>query len=323
MLFLLFFNLISFQFIKCQKSTFKIFAGKDVGSNFPKDYLIYNSKKKEETDCLFICNQNNMCSTALYKQNKECQLFNKLAEDGDLKASSGNDVFVKYPRSCKQIKRFNSQSKNGLYGIDTPNGKIQVFCEFESDTEGFTFLPRESLDIADDNFLKDIYLNQSVFLTKFLFLNNENQSYVFVQQLDLYTNQSIIISINKGVRHYTSTSEKFFKISLVNESEIGQVNKTSGFKANGHPLTYTPCGTYFQRARYFIFYQTLLNSSSTENDEGLFLGLIQNGIDTKSKTLCPKSFFYTIEYHMADCGGIALSNQNKDHQAYAFAFGLK
>ena len=210
-LFLIFFNLISFQFFNCQKSTFKIFAGKDVGSNFSKDYLIYKSKKKEETDCLFICNQNNMCSTALFKQNKECQLFNKLAEDGDLTFSSGDDVFVKYPRSCKQIKSFNPQSENELYDIETPNGKIQVFCEFELDNEGFTFLPRESLDIADDNFLKDIYLNQSVFLTKFLVLNNVNQSYVFVQQLDLYSNQSIIISINIGDRYYTNTSAKFLR----------------------------------------------------------------------------------------------------------------
>ena len=183
-----------------------------------------------------------MCSAVLYSTEKLCKLFNILVYDGDLISSSDSDVYVKYPRSCKQIKRFGQRAKNGSFDIEIPSGKVTVYCEFELDQEGFTFLPRESLDIADDNFLKDIYLNQSIFSTKFLVLNKVNQPYVFVQQLDQYSNQSIIISVNKGSRSYKNMTAKFFKISLVNEIEIGQVNKTSGFKANGHLLSYTPCG---------------------------------------------------------------------------------
>ena len=108
----------------------------------------------------------------------------------------------------------------------------------------------------------------------------------------------------------------------MNESDIFQKDKTYGLKANGHSLTYTPSGTH--PSRYFIFYQTLLNSSSAQSlSEKIFLRLIQNGIDTKSKTICPKNFFYTIEFHMADNGARILSNQNKNHQAYGFALGLK
>ena len=96
----------------------------------------------------------------------------------------------------------------------------------------------------------------------------------------------------------------------MNESEIGQVNKTSRFKANGHSLTYIPCGTNFQRVRYFIFYQTLLNSSSTGGGQGLLQNLINLGIEPNSNSFCPSNFFYTIECHMADCGSLTLSNKN-------------
>ena len=147
-----------------------------------------------------------------------------------------------------------------------------------------------------------------------------NQSYVFVQQLDHYSNQSIIITINRGYIRY-KISRNFFKISLVNESEIGQINKTSGFKVNGHSLTYKPCGNNPHRS--FIFYQTLLNSSSVKQYQDKFLNFINLGIESKSKNICPQNFFYTVEYHMADCGCLTLSIQNKTEQAYAFAFGLK
>ena len=127
MLFLMFFNLQKIDSLNIQISRFKVLANKDLSSKFSNKNLIIRSKIQEKAECPNLCNQNNLCSTALFKQKKECQLFNKLAEDGDLIVSSGNDVFVKYPRSCKQIKRFNPQSKNGLYDIETPIGKIQVF----------------------------------------------------------------------------------------------------------------------------------------------------------------------------------------------------
>ena len=72
-----------------------------------------------------------------------------------------------------------------------------------------------------------------------------------------------------------------------------------------------------------MFYQTLLNSSSVVGGGGLLLNLINLGIQSKNSSFYPQNFFYKFEYNMADCGGLTLSNQNKNYQAYAFAFGLK
>ena len=111
---------------------------------------------------------------------------------------------------------------NGIYNIETPNGEVTVFCEFELDNEGFTFLPREGLNIADSHFLKDIFLNQTIFLTKYMLLNQTNQLYVFVQQLDQYSNIPIIITINQGSVNYPTVSPKYFRVSLVNDSNSVQ-----------------------------------------------------------------------------------------------------
>ena len=101
---LIFCNFESIEVLKIQTSRFKVLSGKDLSSNFSNNNLISKSKVEETAECPHLCNQNNLCSTALYKKNKECLLFDKLAEDGDFSVTSGNDVFVKYPRSCKQIK---------------------------------------------------------------------------------------------------------------------------------------------------------------------------------------------------------------------------
>ena len=323
-LIMIFFNLQKIGALKTQISRFKVLAGKDVTSHFSNKNLISESRVHEKTDCLSLCNQNNLCSTALYKQNKECQLFNKLAEDDALTASSENDVFVKYPRSCKQIKRFNPQSKNGLYGIDTPNGKIQVFCEFEFDNEGFTFLSRESLDIADQNFLKDIYLNQTIVLTKYMTWNQTNQSYLFIQQLDQYSNQSIIITINQGRVHYRTTSPKYYRVSLVNDSNSCQINNTFGFKVNGNLYTYRACNQV-DILRIFVFYQNLLDYNSTASCRlpGKFVDFINKKTTSNNNMLVPSTFFYTTAIFMGGCGETILSNCANYQNGYAFALGLK
>ena len=322
-LIMIFFNLQKIGALKTQISRFKVLAGKDVTSHFSNKNLISESRVHEKTDCLSLCNQNNLCSTALYKQNKECQLFNKLAEDDALTASSENDVFVKYPRSCKQIKRFNPQSKNGLYGIDTPNGKIQVFCEFEFDNEGFTFLSRESLDIADQNFLKDIYLNQTIVLTKYMTWNQTNQSYLFIQQLDDYSNQPIIININQGQVYYGTTSSKYYRILLENETNYIQKVQRSGFKAHGNSVIYSSCNSNDQR-RMFVLYQNLMDSNlSIPCYNGTVQSVYNYGKTSNNTMFVPLSFFYTTEIMMGGCGADILSNCIDYKNAYAFALGLK
>ena len=328
-IFLVFCNFQTIEVLKIQVSRFKVLTGKDLSSNFSKNNLISDSKVQDKTECPSLCNQNSFCSTALYKQNKECQLFNKLLEDGDLIDSSGSDVFVKYPRSCKQIKRFNPLSKNGLYDIETPNGKIQVFCEFELDNEGYTFFPRDSLDIADKNFLKDIYLNQTIFLTKYLILNKNIQPFVFVQQLDKNSQEPIIIYINEGFLWNVNKisnikNTKYFKISLVNESKVSQNQQYSnynGFKANRHDLTYGVCCNL--PYRNFAFFQMLSTSNSNGGGEGLYTKYINFANNSKSNSSMPLHYFYTMEFHMGCCGGVTLSNYNKNNDAYAFAFGVK
>ena len=323
MIFLMFYNLQTMNALM-QISKFKVFTDKDLRVSFSSNNLINTSNQHKKTDCLFTCYEDSLCSTALVKQNKICQLFNKLAEDGDLTVSSGNDVFVKYPRSCKQIKRFNPQSKNGIYEIETPNGKIQVFCEFELDNEGFTFLPRQSLDIAEHHFLKDIYLNQTIFLTKYLVWNKTNQPYLLIQQLDQYFNQSIIIKINQGSVLNGATSPKYYTVSLVNDSNSCQINNTFGFKVNGNLYTYAACNQ-IDITRKFIFYQNLLdyNSSSKCFWLGKFVDFLSNGTISNNNILVPSEFFYTSEIYMGGCGEAILSNCANYSNGYGFALGLK
>ena len=318
---MLFLILLAINIQRFQSLKFKIFKCKNV--SFPDQYLITKYYANEKIICLNYCDLNFLCSTVSYKENKECKLFNRLAYDDDLTSSYESDVYVKYPRSCKQIKRFNPQAINGLYYIETPNGKIEVFCEFEFDNEGFTFLPRESLDVADDNFLKDFYLNQSVFLTKYLVLNKTNQPYILIQQLDKYSNQPIVITINQGTKRYPSISTNFFKISLVNESNSPQTHSLSGFKGNGKNFSYNACdnATY----RYFVFYQTLLEFNKNLKCDHMysFQKFISYGKYSTENSNVPSSFFYTTEILMAGCEIGILSNCNHTIGAYAFAFGLK
>ena len=89
MLFLIFHNLQKMGDLKMRISIFKVFT-----SSFSSNKLMCNSNQQKKTDCLFTCFQDSLCSSALHNQNKECQMFNKLAEDGDLTVSLGNDVFV-------------------------------------------------------------------------------------------------------------------------------------------------------------------------------------------------------------------------------------
>ena len=94
--------------------------------------------------------------------------------------------------------------------------------------EGYTFFPRDSLYFAVDNFFKDIFLNQSIFLKRYMVFKQTIQPYIFIKQLDLYRNQPFIITISKGILSYNFTT-RYFRISFVNESNDGQINKTSGF----------------------------------------------------------------------------------------------
>ena len=121
MIFFLFginFNVFS---IKFKKFTFKALSLNFTGVSLN----IFNTRTKIE--CLRFCGQNILCSTVLYSPERLCKLFNILVYDAELISSSDSDVYVKYPRSCKQIKRFNSQAKNELYDIETPNGQVKVY----------------------------------------------------------------------------------------------------------------------------------------------------------------------------------------------------
>ena len=187
------------------------------------------------------------------------------------------------------------------------------------DNEGFTFLSRESLDIADQNFLKDIYLNQTIFLKKYSALNQINQPFIFVQQLDQYSNQAIIITINQGSTFYNSSI--FFKISLVDENNACQKKNTiSGFKANGKLFTYTSdSGTNY--IRRFVFYQKSPTSPSPYCFSGNCQNLLNYGNQSNNGMIIPSSFFYTTEIYMGANGMNMLSTCNQYRNA--FAFGLK
>ena len=316
--------LISIQIKNIENLKFKFFKFSNLNSSFSIQYLISNFSTRTNNDCLYYCDMNMLCSTCLYSQDKACFLFNKLAYDSDLTYSSQSDVYVKYPRSCKQIKSFNNKASNGLYNIGTPNGQIQVFCEFELDSEGFTFLPRDSLSIAKSSFLKDIYLNQSIFLTKYLVLNQANQPYIFIQQLDRCSDQLIIISINKRELTYLS-GFNYFRVSLVNESASYQpkgLPQGSGFKANGNLFTYTQNDN--NQARFLVFYQFLnaYNSSLPCPYPGFFNQVIQFGKTANSNSNMPLSYFYTTEIYMGNNCRF-LSNCKNYSTAYAFSIGLK
>ena len=316
--------LISIQIKNIENLKFKFFKFSKFNSSFSIQYLISNFSTRTNNDCLYYCDMNMLCSTCLYSQDKACFLFNKLAYDCDLTYSSQSDVYVKYPRSCKQIKSFNKKASNGLYNIGTPNGQIQVFCEFELDSEGFTFLPRDSLSIAKSSFLKDIYLNQSIFLTKYLVLNQVNQPFIFIQQLDRCSDQPITISINKGELTYLS-GFIYFKVSFVNESGSCQptnLTNGSGFKANGNLFTYNEING--QKNRTFFFYQILnaYNSSLPCRFLGTFNQVIQFGKTANSNSNMPLSYFYTTEINMAGTSRF-LSNCYNYKIAYAFSIGLK
>ena len=273
-------------------------------------------------NCISLCDISIYCSTALYAKDKECALFNRLAYEIDLVASPDADVYVKYPSNCKQIKIFNPQASNGLYDIATPNGKVEVFCEFELDQEGFTFLPRESLDIADNNFLKDIYLNQSIFLTRYLVLNQDiNQPYIFIQQLEQYSDLPISISINQGSRlKYPGTSSRFFAVSFYSKI-IVQTSQMIGLKANGYLYNYTSCNN--DTNHRFTFYQRLLNFNVSLPCSGYasFGKIVNNGIDWKK--IIPLNYFFTSEMYFGGCRFEFLSNCNESQKGYAFAVGLK
>ena len=180
-------------------------------------------------------------------------------------------------------------------------------------------MSRESLNIAGQNFLKDIYLNQTIFLTKYITWNQTNQSFLFIQQLDQYSNQPITITINQG---YVSnrTSPKYYRISLVNDSDPCQNNKSSGFKANRNLFVYNPCGD--NNHRFFAFYQTFVGfKSNLTCDYSKIYKFIKYGMDSSSYSPIPLAFFFTTELNMGACGFLIISNCNPG--AYAFAFGLK
>ena len=98
-------------------------------------------------------------------------------------------------------------------------------------------------------------MNQTVFLIRYLVWNQVNQPYIFIQQLDQYSNQSIIITINQVFDY--QPKKKYYKISLINENNNVQVDRISGFKANGNLYTYTPNNNFSER--YFAFYNDLIN----------------------------------------------------------------
>ena len=319
---LLFFFAIQLKNI--ENTIIKVLRSNNVSANFSSLYLINSFSTRDKVYCINYCEISSLCSTAIYTKSNECSLFNRLAYSGDLVSSFDSDVFVKYPRSCKQIKTFNPQTQNGLYDIDTPNGQVTVYCEFLLDQEGFTFLQRSSLDVADNNFLKDIYLNQSIVLMKIYLSSQLNQPFIFIQQLDVYSYQPIVITINQGYRYYSGTSSKYFKISLVDENKNCQINQLSGFKANGNRLTYQ-YNADSNGNRYFVFYQTFFNfyDWSTCYLVNLFSNFIQYKNDSITNSNLPLSFFYTTEFYMGNNGFLLLSNCNQFSAIYAYAFGLK
>ena len=320
--------LFTIQFKNIENTIIKVLRSNNVSANFSSLYLINSFSTRDKVYCINYCEISSLCSTAIYTKSNECSLFNRLAYSGDLVSSFDSDVFVKYPRSCKQIKTFNPQTQNGLYDIDTPNGQVTVYCEFLLDQEGFTFLQRSSLDVADNNFLKDIYLNQSIVLMRIYLSSQVNQPFVFIQQLDQYSYQPIIISINQGYYYYPGISLKYFKISLVDENNSCQLHKLSGFKANGNLFTYQY--NSYEGRRYFVFYQEFISSQDSNTcrivfEFGNFIKYINNSITNSD---LPLSFFYTTEICMENNGILVLSNCNSllalNHYALeAYAFGLK
>ena len=303
---------------------FKRLKWKNLTEYFSNRNLITNLYTEEKIICLNTCAINILCSTVLYSQKNECKLFNKLIDDSDSIPSFESHVYVKYPRNCKQIKRFNHYANNGVYDIDTPNGKINVFCEFELDSQGFTFLPIENLNLADNNLIKDIYLNQSVFSTKYLIDNQMNQKFILVQQLDQYSNQSIMISINKG--YPSEKNSNFLKISMVNESRNVSLGQLSGFKANGNSFSYN--ATDLNYYRYFVFYnEKFLNLNqkfSCNKRLDNFAKFISYGLNSSYSSLLPNSFFFnSFAFQMGANGFLIRSDCTNGTEAYAFALGLK
>ena len=196
---------IKLGFIFCQENeeiTYRVFRNKDLDDDFKEGYLLLSSSsgKGEYTEtrrnCKMNCDEIDACAAYTFSQ-ATCSLFKKVPNKRDMHYSEKTNLYVKYPRSCKDIKAYNSSARCGEYTIYTTLGPLKVYCDMYLDGGGYTFLPTTILtkNLKPD-FFEDIFTNKKKVLLRLLTKTKPyDQKYTLIEPLEKFKLEGVSLYI--------------------------------------------------------------------------------------------------------------------------------
>ena len=237
-------------------------------------------------------------------------------------------------KSCQELKQKYPEAKSGIHTID-PLQKarpIEVFCEFDIEGGGFSFLPHSVTNRSDGKAIVDaLFKDRKNVLLKLKKNVDDSQWYTLIQPHPNYADIDFGVLVN-NYSGYTKPKnvfmQKYVFLGILPKS-IANKNTTQGFRSNGIMLEFWNCdanpNSFFA---LFPNHHHQLPSNYAENsgfeNEGIAVNWRSHAKAVSSGSLkMPNKFFFLTELHFGGCGCYTSSNRWKKFGYNATAIGIR
>ena len=238
-------------------------------------------------------------------------------------------------KSCQELKQKYPEAKSGIHTID-PLQKarpIEVFCEFDIEGGGFSFLPHSVTNRSDGKAIVDaLFKDRKNVLLKLKKKRGGKESYTLIQPHPNYTNIDFSVLVN-SYSGYTQPLNGFMKeyifLGILPKSVANQ-ETFQGFKSNGRIVQFKNCRG--NPNSLFAFMPNRQHQKPSDH-HGSVLRYENRGVAvdwrssakniTNPEHTMPQTFFFLTELHFGGCGCYTSSNRWSKYGFNATAIGIR
>lgn len=240
-------------------------------------------------------------------------------------------------KSCQEIKQKYPEAKSGIHPIDPLQTAkpIEVFCEFDIEGGGFSFLPHGLTFRSDGKEIVDaLFKDKKNVLLKLKEKVAGKESYTLIQPHPHYPDIGFGVLVNSYCG-YTKPLNDFMKeyifLGILPES-VARNETTQGFKSNGVIIQFDNCdktpNSLFafmpNRERKTLSKYLQFDSNSRFEERGVAVDWrsTAKNIPNPEHTM-PQKFFFLTELHFGGCGCYTSSDRWSTYGFNATAIGIR